>query len=293
MRTLIKIVSLLKWIGLLGFPIFFSSWVGWKILWLFWLFAILEIILTLPIFVQSIAQLIAMFTVPLMHRPLPSPDNYQFKVSYSVPLKGKWLIVNGGTEKKHSHSWSIHSQRYAYDFLKIDEKMHTHKANHKALDNYYCYEEEITSPADGKVVKVVDKFKDSKIIDNQKTDPLAKNIPGNYIIIKHAEQEYSFLAHLKPNSIIVQPGDNVKRHQKIGLCGNSGNTTEPHLHFQIQTGISFNFSAGIPICFKDINIEAIPNYHLLDSRDIKMPNDNLKEKGQFINRGYIVENKRC
>lgn len=50
------------------------------------------------------------------------------------------------------------------------------------------------------------------------------------------------------------------------------------------------FSAGIPICFNDINIESIPHYHLLDSRETKMPNNDLKESVQFINRGYMVGN---
>lgn len=101
-----------------------------------------------------------MITVPLLNRPLPSKENINFKVKYALPFKGEWVVLNGGIEKKFSHSWRIHSQRYAYDFLKIDKNMKSHINDPKNLDHYYCYDEEINSPADGKVVKVVDKFQD-------------------------------------------------------------------------------------------------------------------------------------
>ena len=67
-------------------------------------------------------------------------------------------------------------------------------------------------------------------------------------------------------------GESVKRGQKIALCGNSGNTSEPHIHFQIQQGKSFLMSASLPISF--IDIKNIP----------------YQEERQFISRGQFVEN---
>jgi murein DD-endopeptidase MepM/ murein hydrolase activator NlpD len=57
------------------------------------------------------------------------------------------------------------------------------------------------------------------------------------------------LAHLKRGSVRVKTGDTVKRGQEIGRCGHSGNSTEPHLHFQFQSGKSFYFSNGLPVKF--------------------------------------------
>ncbi len=73
-------------------------------------------------------------------------------------------------------------------------------------------------------------------------------------MIKHNDQEYSFLAHFIPGSIKVKEGDTVKRGQVIGKCGNSGHSTEPHLHFHFQDHPNFYLGRGIPIKFKDLKI---------------------------------------
>lgn len=57
---------------------------------------------------------------------------------------------------------------------------------------------------------------------------------GNYVILEHSNKEYSLLAHFKQHSIMVNEGDIVKQGQNIGLCGNSGNSSEPHIHFQVM-----------------------------------------------------------
>jgi hypothetical protein len=75
------------------------------------------------------------------------------------------VAVNGGVTKEFSHSWKINSQRYAYDFIIPDNE--------------------------GKSCSG-----DSKIMSGGKTDPLVKDIQGNYVVIQHAENEYSCLAHI-------------------------------------------------------------------------------------------------
>lgn len=242
-----------------------------------------------PLTFQSIAQLCSMFIIPMIDNPVPSIENHQGKVKYSLPLKGNWVVVNGGITKALSHSWSINSQRYAYDFIKLDENGKSYAGDEMNLDSYYCYEEEILAPADGLVVKVYDHQKDSAIMKNNGTDPLIKNLAGNHIIIKHDDNEYSFLAHLKHNSIAVKENERVKRGQKLALCGNSGNTTEPHLHFQIQYRKSFIFSSGIPICFKDLQITVTINYDKYDSRDLS--EEKNCDRCQYIHRGQTVSNK--
>ncbi|MFC6721223.1 M23 family metallopeptidase [Halobacteriaceae archaeon SHR40] len=76
-------------------------------------------------------------------------------------------------------------------------------------------------------------------------------IAGNYVVIEHETGEYSLLAHLQENSVTVEPGQEVQRGEVVGRCGNSGNSTEPHLHFQLQDRPSFWFAAGLVPRFAD------------------------------------------
>jgi len=79
---------------------------------------------------------------------------------------------------------------------------------------------------------------------------------GNCVIIEHLNNEYSMLAHLKCHSIIVKEGERVSQGQVVGLCGNSGNSTETHLHFQVMDSPDYLNGKSIRIRFKD-NIEPI------------------------------------
>lgn len=76
---------------------------------------------------------------------------------------------------------------------------------------------------------------------------------GNYVLIDHGQSEFSLYAHLKPGSVRVKPGDQVKAGDVIGNLGSSGNSTEPHLHFQITDKPDLA-GAGIPMNFSNITI---------------------------------------
>lgn len=111
MRTLLRWSSRLKWLGLLGLPMFLSEQPVWKWMWLFWLFGILEIALSFPIFLQSLRQLAGIVICSCKNRPMPDKDNFLPKITYSLPFEGAWTIVNGGVSREASHSWDINSQR--------------------------------------------------------------------------------------------------------------------------------------------------------------------------------------
>lgn len=182
------------------------------------------------------------------------PADFNQKVEYSLPFTGEWIVFNGGIKQEHSHSWDILTQRYAYDFIKIDSAKSSHRNSGNDLADYYCYGESIVAPADGVVVDLKTNIRDAKKPGTMKIDFLARDIRGNYVVIKHAEKEYSFMAHFIPNSIAVKKGQHVKKHQLIGKCGNSGYSTEPHLHFHIQDHPNVFFAIGIPIKFSNLEI---------------------------------------
>ena len=244
--------------------------------------------MTLPVFLQSICQMIGVAIADIRNKPMPDKDNYIPAIKYSLPFHGTWTVVNGGVTKEFSHSWEINSQRYAYDFIILDDLGKSSFGDTSMTSNYYCYGKEILSPADGEVVEVRTDCGDSKIMGGGKTDPLIKDIRGNYVVIKHAKNEFSCLAHLKQDSITVCIGEHVKRKQQIALCGNSGNTSEPHLHFQIQNGRDFFFSAGLPIHFEQIVVAPQEHYSEYDTRPV--PPETIET--DYISRGQCVKNQQ-
>jgi hypothetical protein len=239
----------------------------------------------------SIWQLVGSFLVKLRYgSKLPSDANYDCKVDYILPFEGKWTVFNGGIGKGLSHVWGLVPQRYAYDFIIMNDEGKSYTGDSTELHSYFCYGRNVIAPADGIVVKVSNKHKDSRV-NGEKVYCDSWDIRGNFIVIQHADKEFSVSAHLIPGSIPVRKGDKVKQGDVIGKCGNSGNTSEPHLHFQLQAGKSFFASAGLPISFFNINAQEKTNYGMADPRGSQK--EVLIARGEarvYIGRGLEVEN---
>lgn len=209
------------------------------------------------------------------------------KVEYALPFDGEWYTANGGITKNTSHSWEILPQRFAYDFIILDEEGKSFQGNKNDLHSYYCYEKNILAPADGTVVAIKNNFPDCRIMNDGQTDPDTPDIGGNRIIIKHASNEYSTICHLMPGSIIVKKGQAIKKREVIAKCGNSGNTTEPHIHFQLQNTAGFYSSIGLPIHFSNIQGRLYEKYNKVDTRPLP-EKENIKNG--YIHRGLLVKN---
>lgn len=96
-------------------------------------------------------------------------------------------------------------------------------------------------------------------------------IPGNTVIIKTINDEYLFFAHFKQHSIIVKQNQKVRQGDVLGLCGNSGNSSEPHLHFHIQNVEDMNIATGAKAYFEEIlvNGELIKEHSPIKFEKIK------------------------
>lgn len=287
MYYLYQFSRIAKYIGLGSLVLtFFSDLLIFKLLCLFGLFAFVEIGLNFSVFKCSVLQVIGMFKVKKKFgNEVPSISNYKSEIEYILPFEGKWFVLNGCYTKEFSHSWDIPTQRYAYDFIILDEEGKSYHNEFNKCESYYCYEENVLAPANGIVVEISNEAKDSLILKNGKFFSKSPHIAGNYIVIKHSENEYSTLAHLKKDSIITKVGDSISKGDVIAKCGNTGNSTEPHLHFQLQTGKSFYNSAGLPIRFNNIKLTTAPNYKRFDQRPL-MPKEQILEG--YISRGYNV-----
>lgn len=271
----------LQWLGIIGFLADIFQIEVLRLFYLFWLFAlpplffmILAFFKHFPFISQNIHMLLSIPVVPLVHGfKLPDKENFDPKCHYSLPFEGEWYVANGGIDKETSHSWLMHSQRYAYDFIIVDPAEHSYTTNRKSLEDYYCYKANVLAPADGTVIKIANHYEDTPIGEIGEVGCAASDIRGNFVIIQHDKHEYSVTCHLLKGSISVKAGDTVRRGEKIALCGNSGNTSEPHIHFQLQTGKSFVYSAGLPISFTGICCDDHqPNEPCFISRESRVRN---------------------
>ena len=172
-------------------------------------------------------------------------DNILTQNKYMMPVKGEWFVFWGGTNEFMNYHYVYENQRYAYDLVKVKDGL-SYQDTPTHNENYYAFGGEIVAPANGRVVKVVD-----GMIDNIPGEMDPDHPAGNYVMIEHANEEYSLLAHLKKDSITVKVGDDVKEGQGIGTCGNSGNSSEPHLHFHIMDSDDLEKGKSIRIQFRD------------------------------------------
>ena len=169
-----------------------------------------------------------------------------------LPFKGEWSVTWGGDTKEQNYHVESVAQKNAFDFLIYDEKGLTHKGTGEANEDYYAFGKELYSPCDGEVVLVVDGIKDNI--------PGVLNpiyIPGNTVIIKTANGEFVFFAHFKQHSIVVKQGQKVTTGALLGLCGNSGNSSEPHLHFHLQNTEDMTKATGAKCFFDQLKVNGV------------------------------------
>ncbi|CQH58873.1 peptidase M23 family protein [Halobacterium hubeiense] len=186
---------------------------------------------------------------------LPGPETFAQSARYRLPVDGTWTVVNGSPMREHSHSWFPATQRYAYDLVVTDDEGRTRPADADAsVENYYCYDRPVLAPADGVVVDVHDGDPQLGRAGGF-SHPFKRTVTGNAVTIRHAPGEYTSLVHLVPGSVEVEPGERVSRGQRVARCGHSGNSSEPHLHVQLQDHPAFEVAAGLPVRFDDVAVE--------------------------------------
>lgn len=153
-------------------------------------------------------------------------SNYSKYYRIKFPFLGSWMVSQAYDGNiTHKGDWSK-----ALDFIIVDNQLKTYNNYGTKPEDFYCFNKPVIAPAAGWVVQVVKDIVDNEIGSINQTQNW-----GNSIVIKHAEGLFSKLSHLKRNSIKVNVGQFVQQGEIIALCGNSGRSPEPHLHFQLQT----------------------------------------------------------
>ena len=113
-------------------------------------------------------------------------------------------------------------------------------------EDYYAFGQAVVAPGDGRIVAA-----EGKVHDNVPGEMNPEQALGNYVVIDHENGEFSFLAHFKQGTVSVGVGDQVVAGQRLGECGNSGNSSEAHIHYHLQTTAEFGRGEGLPVQFLD------------------------------------------
>ncbi len=176
-------------------------------------------------------------------------------IAISAPLRGDHWLAGNGPSNTSGHRKALipidgHAaiaQRFAIDWVRLRDDGKTFHDDEKDNKNYYAYGSDALAVADGVVTEVKDGIPQNVPGINSRAVPITlETVGGNHVILDIGGGHFAFYAHLQPGSLRVKLGDKVRRGQVLGLVGNSGNSTEPHLHFHIENGSSPLGAEGLP-----------------------------------------------
>ena len=179
--------------------------------------------------------------------PAPVPDRNQTELS--LPFRGQWKVVWGGDTRELNRHHDVPNERYAFDFIGVGPDGETRKGSALRNTDYYAFGRDVLAPAAGTVTEVIRGVHDCR---PETMNPFSGL--GNAVFIQHSEHEVSVLAHLKQGSVKVEVGDTVERGQVVGRCGNSGNSSEPHIHFHLQNVPRIEEATSIKCFFRDVRL---------------------------------------
>jgi len=179
--------------------------------------------------------------------PLP-PDpgaGHQPANRLRLPLHGRWWVLWGGPDERRNYHVVAPDQRHAYDLVKWRNGS-THRGSGAANADYLAWGRRVLAPAAGVVVEARDGIRDN-VPQVEVENPEAPT--GNHVVLDLGGGEYAVLAHLRRGSVRVDAGDRVRRGQLLGRVGNSGNSSESHLHFHLQDTPAPLAGIGLPVVF--------------------------------------------
>ncbi|WP_257388904.1 M23 family metallopeptidase [Tahibacter caeni] len=202
------------------------------------------------------------------HRAIPL--SARVARGYRFPLSGSWYVAASASFHT-AHRWAV-AEEFAYDLLRLGADGRTHRGKGQRLADFHAYGRPVLAARGGKVVRAVDDVaEDAGLLrraGESKPDYLQRvmqnqaallatgksKAAGSHVVVDHGNGEFSSYAHLVPGSLRVEAGDTVRAGQVLGRLGHSGNSTEPHLHFQVCDGPDPLYCAGLPVQFDDLDV---------------------------------------
>jgi hypothetical protein len=205
------------------------------------------------------------------------------------PLAGSdWLAMNGpGSRSEHRRALLVAGghvvapQRFAIDWVQLKTADSRFTGDSKNNKNYRAYGADVLAVADATVARIKDGIPENTAGEDPNAAPITDDAElGNYLILDLGGGNYCLYAHLQQGSLRVKAGDRVKRGQTLGLLGNSGSSSEPHLHFQVMNGTSLLDPEGVPYL--------IDSFELLNGRNAGKETDALPMENMRVKFGPAI-----
>jgi hypothetical protein len=196
-------------------------------------------------------------------------------VVVDFPLRGEWVAFNSPGDRVPSHGTDMLGQRFAYDFIRVDRRKgwHVHPASSLRSNlvgfpvrETYAWGQPVHMPFDGVIVDAQDGYPErGRIVPIREIAVVLKNaftfdpsrlrsVIGNFVLAR-SEDTFAAFAHLTTGSVSVRAGQEVRSGDQIGRVGHTGNSTAPHLHFQLMDSPDVVTAHGIPAAFRRLDVE--------------------------------------
>lgn len=191
-------------------------------------------------------------------------------VVLDFPFRGSWRVENSPARRVPSHGTYAFGTSHAIDFVAVDDTGRSAPPTWRSLvapepaEIFIGFGQPILAPLSGTVVAVHDGEPDHEGRRSQLTlvpymlgqaeriRAGVAAIAGNHVVIAAGNNgPFVLLAHLRQGTVQVRPGQPVQVGDSVAQCGNSGNSTEPHVHVQVSDSIDWNRARGVPLAFRD------------------------------------------
>ncbi|MDG9703539.1 M23 family metallopeptidase [Streptomyces sp. DH37] len=215
-----------------------------------------------PLWLSGIALLAAGLLMRWAMTRAQRPREEAPPFALEVPVEGRWMARNGPAAKVPSHTHNL-AQTYAIDLARrpAPEPVWLWPPARRP-EAYPSFGEPLLAPADGRVVAAADGQRDHLTRSSLaglfyvlaegfvRSLGLPRHLLGNHLVLDLGDGVYAVFAHLRRRSLKVAVGDRVAAGQPLAECGNSGNSSEPHLHFQLMDGPDVTSARGLPFTWR-------------------------------------------
>lgn len=189
-------------------------------------------------------------------------------VILTYPFTGRWMACNSPARRVPSHGTDLLGSTYAIDFVGVDDAGRSAPWDWRSAlateppERFIGFGRAILAPLSGEVVLVHDGEGDHVarrslltgipylLTQRRRLREGIHAVAGNHVVIAADDGPFVLLTHLRRGSPTVRTGERVRRGDRIGQCGNSGNSTQPHVHVQATDSLQWDTARGLPIVFR-------------------------------------------
>ncbi|MFE0907816.1 M23 family metallopeptidase [Streptomyces rochei] len=232
--------------------------------------------LTHPFWLDFLPLVLAYVLVAVVNRwgggAPDAPSVAREPVETGPPVTGRWSALNSPADRTPSHGVHAYGQTFAIDL--VAEPAPGARPGFRALwplarrnHHFPAFGAPLLAVADGTVVRADDGQRDHlsrtslpallylMLVEGSARELAgARRIVGNHLVLDLGGDTYAMYAHVRRGSFAVREGDRVRAGQLLARCGNSGNSTEPHVHFQLMDGPDPDTARGVPFTWRGVGV---------------------------------------